>query len=516
MSNSKKRSDKFNLEVRFSNEDMRAKLFDGYDNLIRVDELDYDINLNKGIYYLRTEVSGSVDEELIRLDKDIVIEAKEPERNSVIPIPNRKNSKNIDYNRLLNLSYRPSDIWLFASDEHPNSSLFFLLRFENEFDSSHTEKMQILDKTRNKGDLRFNRFLVESNYKEKWYAFSIALPHGYYELKIDDRIMPLHIVEGWQTQIFLTHDEIFDFEDMRIFMGKTENGLILNEKTMDALDKGLDYLTMIDGELPKSMLNIFLKGKFSNPVLGILAAHLLLKQLKPNWKILKEVIDNLQRILPDFPDVLIIKLLFAKRHSQFLKLEPIKNPPMFSVSLKALVNIDQYSPQYIDDDSDIENIIPETYEDSPWTSWGYIDPNLYRREDTYSRPAQKRNTPDMFTTNFTTSINCNYAKIESDNSYRFSKEQDRSSWIQESLLAELEYFSKNDSEINPVLLAQRLGITIKMLNKSLIELLNNNLRSDEQDNNVEYLIREAMDTVELYYKNGPNSKKTYFLSKNRK
>lgn len=93
-------------------------------------------------------------------------------------------------------------------------------------------------------------------------------------------------------------------------------------------------------------LSQMMSQKFTYPMLGILAAHVLLIEEKPDLATLKIVLKNLDKLVPGHPDVLALHCGLA-RHEPEYKLENVKlsGPPMLRNSWDMLVEASSQYPQ---------------------------------------------------------------------------------------------------------------------------------------------------------------------------
>lgn len=124
---------------------------------------------------------------------------------------------------------------------------------------------------------------------EAWAAANIAVDPGAYVLRSRTRSgtvieQTLMAIQGWQTQVFLLRRSvrrsepsqatlISEMSNLSILMSK--RGFVSNDKGMQLADKARVALA---DERPVFVeeLDRMLKGKFNNPMLGILGAHLML------------------------------------------------------------------------------------------------------------------------------------------------------------------------------------------------------------------------------------------------
>ena len=82
------------------------------------------------------------------------------------------------------------------------------------------------------------------------------------------------------------------------------------------------------------MMEALLSGKFENPMFGIYAGHLLALQEKPNLELLRELYENLSRLIGQHPDVTALLISLGDPRAQDL-LYP--DPPMLRASWSLVV-----------------------------------------------------------------------------------------------------------------------------------------------------------------------------------
>lgn len=95
-------------------------------------------------------------------------------------------------------------------------------------------------------------------------------------------------------------------------------------------------------------LSRMMSQKFTYPMLGILAAHVLLIEKKPDLATLKIVLNNLDKLVPGHPDVLALHCGLA-RHEPEHKLENVQlsGPPMLRNSWDMLVEASSRYPHLL-------------------------------------------------------------------------------------------------------------------------------------------------------------------------
>jgi hypothetical protein len=135
-----------------------------------------------------------------------------------------------------------------------------------------------------------------------------------------------------------------------------------------ALESVLDGLRNGRSVVPDDLDELF-HAKFVNPFLGIAAAHALLLNPKPSLRQLKTVVGNLERLLPQSPDV---AALGHRARAAGVKLKPrggVVWPPIMYAGYRALLRADASSPGVIKDGSPAESAAALVRISGLWTTW---------------------------------------------------------------------------------------------------------------------------------------------------
>jgi hypothetical protein len=373
----------FQLKLENLSPDAKLTVYDGRDRVCfqSTGESAVVVRLPKGLYSIRGELAGVMRETPVRVDQDATLVNSE----QLQIIPPQYTAAPLKGTALSHEYYRyPSHEWslkdtcpLLGTPNTADSSFFVFIRPRDDSDEvkslDQLFRLHLLDAS---GTVvaSFSENVVKIDEKAGWMAFSARAPHGYYSLEyygIPSRAIALYLFPGWQTQIFLmSHGRMLLFEGARIFLSRL--GVGFNPERDDltvATDLGLDYLQNDVNRLPKEVLQELLVGKFENPMMGLVAAHVLLKQGKLNSDLLKIVIGNLGSLLGECPDVSAIQLLYAMRRQEKVNESPFEHPPMFRAGLEAVVRASFDHVELLPEGGEIETISPFKLADSPWSSW---------------------------------------------------------------------------------------------------------------------------------------------------
>jgi hypothetical protein len=218
---------------------------------------------------------------------------------------------------------------------------------------------------------------IKSDLSQGWAALNARAPQGTYILRFKgspNRDVPICLFAGWQTQVFLMFHGAPLFETMKIFVERP--GFRPQDREMRICDLALNGLQNHQDLLDERDLNVLLYGKFHNPMLGLVGAHILFQkpELSPRIEI---VLRNLDRLLPESADVAaLVRLAQLKGMPIRLHKKEIEfnEPPMLRMSLEIIVEASAVTPAAIQPDSPIPIVVTRLYADSPWTSWETIQP----------------------------------------------------------------------------------------------------------------------------------------------
>lgn len=158
--------------------------------------------------------------------------------------------------------------------------------------------------------------------EEGWAAINLEVDPGTYRLRVETE--PLGVYEmfvvacpDWQSQVFINVQELREREarvhrpglrSASILMSR--RGLGFRPDSPDARLADLARLGLQGGRnvISKSELASMLAGKFENPMLGLYAGHLLLREHRPDRALLADVCRNLDRLIGPHPDTRALAL----------------------------------------------------------------------------------------------------------------------------------------------------------------------------------------------------------------
>lgn len=191
---------------------------------------------------------------------------------------------------------------------------------------------------------------VETELELGYLSLMTAVPPGGYALQYRTRdqalCIPLIAVVGRSLQLFINlvpavgGDLVPDFENMAVFYQRAgepfepwRDDLRAAETVRKSLLRGRTYIE------PDALRELY-DGKFENPMLGLYAAHHLLRTKRPMAE-LQVVIENTGRMLGEtFPDVIALQAHTRKGEpngARIARLRRLEGPPLLALSWDLLL-----------------------------------------------------------------------------------------------------------------------------------------------------------------------------------
>lgn len=206
-------------------------------------------------------------------------------------------------------------------------------------------------------------------------ACSIEIDPGAYRLVLE--AAPGLVVEqsvvaspGWQTQVFLFQRDYAEDPEWRRADMVGASILMANGPGFDADHEDqrlaeMARLALRDGRRVLSEdLRLMLHGKYSDPMLGIFGAHLLLREQEIDEELYRIVVDNLRGLLGNHPDVEALSLRLRDRAAP-----SIEAPPMLRQSWQLILDATVTQSEIVPADSLLAGIAPRVWGEGPWLLW---------------------------------------------------------------------------------------------------------------------------------------------------
>jgi hypothetical protein len=211
---------------------------------------------------------------------------------------------------------------------------------------------------------------------------------------------PLWMVAGWQVLVFVPNTPEGPAPQLAtIHMARNRVGWEPweeNARIGVALELALDGLRTGQAVVPRDLLNLLLRTKHQNPILGVIGAHSLLAQPKPNFRLLDTVLGRLRGLLgADHPDLAGLRWLREEARARPRARKPparrpVSWPPTFLASYEALVRLDALRPGTLASGSRAERAAASLVLTGVWTSWA--EPAGRTRRLAPDDPARERVT----------------------------------------------------------------------------------------------------------------------------
>jgi hypothetical protein len=311
----------FTLSVETADRITEIAVYDGNLNVVAKGIGKLVALLPSGLYRVRIRVSSAADEKLVALDRDQSLSFGEVSFSSPIPLPETQRTHEYhiaaagDAASLLTPKKlgTGASIMIFAREWSPQ---------ENQSQTNPAEGLSLLDSQENllaeiwkEADLR-----NKGDASAGWRAD--VDPGGYFlRLELDDAdktvlLRPIYVSPTHQLQVFcLVSDHAVQENANRAVVRRADlaraaiaisltNSFDPQDRSMRLSELACSALTQSRGMLTQSLIDELMEQKFNNPVLGLFAAHLLLKNSPEDRSLFRTVTDNLLPMLgPDHPDL---------------------------------------------------------------------------------------------------------------------------------------------------------------------------------------------------------------------
>lgn len=310
------------LNVKADDEIAEIAVYDGNMNVVSKGVGTLKEELPAGLYRIKIRVGAETDEKLAALDRDQTVEFEQVPFASAIPLS--KTIKTHEYH--IAAAYDASQnvrkqlgsgasIMTFAREWSPEG---------NRSSGNPAQGLSLLDAN----EVLLSEIWKEANVRNNagldasagWRA-DVAPGSYFLRLELDDAdktalLRPIFVSPGHHLQIFcLVGNHIVDEAGERKTIRRADlaaaaivispSGSFNPDDRLARLGElACNALSQSRGLLPKSLIDDLLADKFDNPMLGLLGAHLLLRDKPDDTNTFRIVTDNLLSMLgPDHPDL---------------------------------------------------------------------------------------------------------------------------------------------------------------------------------------------------------------------
>ena len=256
--------------------------------------------LPQGIYRVRVEFAGALDEEIRLHAVPGQITIREPPRYSAVPTIDVANGREDHQVAAMRWSVEATTLVpRLPRAGGPSGSLFIFLRKPVNGGGPPVNAEPGLRVLTYENDqlVSLDGETTQRDESGGWIAFHASLPSGRYVLRYDGvdgdpsppREMALEIFSGWQTQLFMLYTEGPLFGSASILMGYDVGFVPMTGSAARSMWRSWGTE---NGEnlLPASEMQMLLDGKFANPILGLVGAHALLRSETLDRKRMERVI----------------------------------------------------------------------------------------------------------------------------------------------------------------------------------------------------------------------------------
>ncbi|MEM8885814.1 MAG: hypothetical protein AAGD14_17245 [Planctomycetota bacterium] len=216
------------------------------------------------------------------------------------------------------------------------------------------------------------------NLHGRWASLHLELDPGTYALRVQSP--PLGEYEifvtaspGWQTQVFFAMEDFWrEGEPVRapslrtasVLMAEAHRGFDPGDERVRVCELARQALAQGRDVVSRNVMQKLLHGKFEAPMLGILAANLLLRRHRPNWELLRTVCGNLYNVLGAHPDVDALTLVV--RGWEGSRIDAFKTPPSLRRSWDHIVQASRRRATLVPSGSPLAAIAEELVLAGPW------------------------------------------------------------------------------------------------------------------------------------------------------
>ncbi len=226
-----------------------------------------------------------------------------------------------------------------------------------------------------------------------WSTINIELDPGVYFLQnhtdeVGILMQSIVLSSGWQTQLFMTRRSIgsgkkgrrADMADASILMAPIGHGFEPSSESVRLTEIAKSALEQKRPAVGKE-LHDMLWAKFENPMLGLIGAHLLLKQKNYDKNLFRMVVDNLIGMLGnEHPDIKILLLQIHENAIQ-IPIPNIKYPPILQASWEKILQASIQNPEIISSDSVAAQVSMNTLNTGSWLVWKKPRKSLFKGEE---------------------------------------------------------------------------------------------------------------------------------------
>lgn len=191
---------------------------------------------------------------------------------------------------------------------------------------------------------------------------------------------PVFIAPGWVTQLFVLIETVGEgalprpnLADSSVQMAPLGCPDYPSERFFRLAEIARQSLLQGRNIVEHEVMNMLLGDKFGNPLLGLLAAHLLLLDAEPRLSLLHIVLGNLNAMLgPDLPDIVALRLRMQQlEHPDQAPPSDQKvfSPPLLRASWDILAQQAALDEEFFPEESLCRQISDRVVDNGVWLAW---------------------------------------------------------------------------------------------------------------------------------------------------
>lgn len=196
--------------------------------------------------------------------------------------------------------------------------------------------------------------------------------------------LPVVVPAGWSLQVFVSMvptdvssvGRRADFDGAAMVFGRPDAGFYPDRPDLRVLEVARQALVRGHNVIDANVMGALLSGKFENPMMGLLAAHLLLLAKEPDLKLVQDVVTNTGNLIgSDYPDVRALSWKLeqlrgtADTPDAKAFVESVKGPPMLQLSWHYFMEAYRSVANMELLDKGVSKMAGQLVSSSVWVSW---------------------------------------------------------------------------------------------------------------------------------------------------
>jgi hypothetical protein len=379
----------FPVVIQRLSEDVAVEIYDAFDQIVAgptaaraasgpdiqdtSNGLRIEVDLHRGLYVVRGTLGGESCELPVRVKGGMTIYAPVPQRRTSVTYWGAESTHEYYSSPARDYSHKHTTAALEEGNDSAGLFVFTRARDRESYQARNgleqaAAQLYLETPLKKVVALKSPHVAIHS---DGWLALSARAPAGDYFLHdLEARrttLVPLY--PKWQTQLFLTFDDRVLHRTLVIVLALIEEGFRPEGGAARAVDLGLAVLTSGRGILPVEARNILAGDKLENPMLGLIAAWAALGSFHPRVALDGKLLDRLEQLLPDSPDVAVLRMALARRTGERVNPQPIGRPPMLRAAMCELIALANERHQVVADENLLDDISTRLHADSVFTSW---------------------------------------------------------------------------------------------------------------------------------------------------